>query len=156
MTDPTSTAGALIRALITEPTRSALASADAIARGSSMSDRSSIERTDATRNPARGCSRVSEGCRHCYAERGAAPCDLPGWPRALRAELAAAYLGLSRSMLHALVARGEAPRPTYLTRATPVWLRDELDAWLDARAGRAPASAKNSWDEALAGGNDEA
>lgn len=31
-------------------------------------DRSGIEWTDATWNPTTGCSRVSEGCRHCYAE----------------------------------------------------------------------------------------
>lgn len=33
-----------------------------------MSDRSSIEWTDATWNPVRGCTKISEGCRHCYAE----------------------------------------------------------------------------------------
>ena len=33
-----------------------------------MSDNSKIEWTDATWNPVRGCSRVSPGCRHCYAE----------------------------------------------------------------------------------------
>lgn len=33
-----------------------------------MGDRSAISWTDATWNPVRGCSRVSEGCRHCYAE----------------------------------------------------------------------------------------
>lgn len=33
-----------------------------------MSDKTGIEWTDATWNPLRGCSRVSEGCRHCYAE----------------------------------------------------------------------------------------
>jgi len=32
----------------------------------------SIEWTDKTWNPVRGCSRVSEGCRHCYAEEIAA------------------------------------------------------------------------------------
>lgn len=37
-----------------------------------MSGPSSIEWTDATWNPVRGCSRVSEGCRNCYAERMAA------------------------------------------------------------------------------------
>lgn len=31
-----------------------------------------IEWTDETWNPVRGCSRVSEGCRNCYAERVAA------------------------------------------------------------------------------------
>ena len=34
-----------------------------------MATNSSIEWTDATWNPTRGCTRVSEGCRHCYAER---------------------------------------------------------------------------------------
>ena len=33
-----------------------------------MSQNSSIEWTQKTWNPVRGCSRVSEGCRHCYAE----------------------------------------------------------------------------------------
>jgi protein gp37 len=37
-----------------------------------MSTGTSIEWTDATWNPTRGCSRVSEGCRNCYAERFAA------------------------------------------------------------------------------------
>ena len=36
-----------------------------------MGDRTQIEWTDATWNPVRGCSRVSEGCRNCYAERQA-------------------------------------------------------------------------------------
>jgi protein gp37 len=33
-----------------------------------MSDKSNIEWTDATWNPVRGCSKISPGCRHCYAE----------------------------------------------------------------------------------------
>jgi protein gp37 len=33
-----------------------------------MSDRSHIEWTDATWNPVRGCTKVSPGCKHCYAE----------------------------------------------------------------------------------------
>ncbi len=33
-----------------------------------MSDRSHIEWTDATWNPLRGCTKVSPGCKHCYAE----------------------------------------------------------------------------------------
>ncbi len=37
-----------------------------------MSDTTNIEWTDRTWNPVRGCSRVSEGCRNCYAERQAA------------------------------------------------------------------------------------
>jgi len=33
-----------------------------------MSDRSGIEWTDATWNPVTGCTKVSAGCDHCYAE----------------------------------------------------------------------------------------
>lgn len=45
-----------------------------------MGDRTGISWTDATWNPVRGCSRVSEGCRHCYAERVAARFSGPGQP----------------------------------------------------------------------------
>jgi protein gp37 len=34
-----------------------------------MSDHSQIEWTDATWNPVRGCTKISPGCAHCYAER---------------------------------------------------------------------------------------
>lgn len=33
-----------------------------------MSDNSKIEWTDATWNPVRGCTKISPGCAHCYAE----------------------------------------------------------------------------------------
>src|SRR5512139_1459029 len=33
-----------------------------------MSANSKIEWTDATWNPVRGCTRISPGCAHCYAE----------------------------------------------------------------------------------------
>ena len=34
-----------------------------------MSDHTAIEWTDATWNPVTGCTKVSQGCKHCYAER---------------------------------------------------------------------------------------
>ena len=34
-----------------------------------MSFQSTIEWTDATWNPIRGCTKISPGCKHCYAER---------------------------------------------------------------------------------------
>jgi protein gp37 len=34
-----------------------------------VSDKSTIEWTDATWNPVTGCSKVSPGCAHCYAEK---------------------------------------------------------------------------------------
>jgi len=33
-----------------------------------MSEFSAIEWTDATWNPVRGCTKISQGCKHCYAE----------------------------------------------------------------------------------------
>jgi len=33
-----------------------------------MSSKSKIEWTDATWNPVRGCTKISPGCKHCYAE----------------------------------------------------------------------------------------
>ena len=34
-----------------------------------MAEHSKIEWTDATWNPVRGCTKISPGCKHCYAER---------------------------------------------------------------------------------------
>src|ERR1041384_4255166 len=34
-----------------------------------MGDKTKIEWTDATWNPVTGCSKVSQGCKNCYAER---------------------------------------------------------------------------------------
>lgn len=53
-----------------------------------MGAKTGIEWTDATWNPIIGCSRVSEGCRNCYAEGIAARfADTPG-----------PYLGLARKV----------------------------------------------------------
>ena len=41
----------------------------AIRSGERMSSSSSIEWTDATWNPVTGCTKISRGCDHCYAER---------------------------------------------------------------------------------------
>src|SRR5712664_827659 len=43
-----------------------------------MGKTTGIEWTDSTWNPIRGCSRVSEGCRNCYAESVAARFSGPG------------------------------------------------------------------------------
>lgn len=44
-----------------------------------MSDHSAIAWTDATWNPVTGCTKVSEGCRNCYAERMAMRRMSPEW-----------------------------------------------------------------------------
>ena len=54
-----------------------------------MSDGTGIEWTDATWNPVRGCTRVSDGCRYCYAERVAVRFSGPGMP----------YEGLAESVV---------------------------------------------------------
>ena len=46
-----------------------------------MADNSAIEWTDATWNPVTGCTKVSRGCDHCYAERFAERWrGIPGHP----------------------------------------------------------------------------
>ncbi len=60
---------------------------------------SKIEWTESTWNPVRGCTRVSEGCRFCYAERIAARFSGPGM----------AYEGLAKT-----------------TKAGPQWTREVL------------------------------
>jgi protein gp37 len=45
-----------------------------------MSENSSIEWTDATWNPVRGCTKISPGCKHCYAERMAKRLQAMGQP----------------------------------------------------------------------------
>ena len=46
-----------------------------------MGDKSAIEWTDATWNPITGCTKVSPGCKFCYAERLAARLQAMGNPR---------------------------------------------------------------------------
>lgn len=48
-----------------------------------MADKTGIEWADATWNPVTGCAKVSQGCKHCYAERE--------WPRMTK--LVPAYAG---------------------------------------------------------------
>ncbi|MBI2467582.1 MAG: phage Gp37/Gp68 family protein [Candidatus Rokubacteria bacterium] len=46
-----------------------------------MGDHTGIEWTDATWNPVTGCTKVSPGCKHCYAERLALRLRAMGNPR---------------------------------------------------------------------------
>src|ERR1700692_1860402 len=36
--------------------------------GARMSEQSKIEWSEATWNPVRGCTKIGDGCKHCYAE----------------------------------------------------------------------------------------
>ena len=46
-----------------------------------MADHTGIEWTDATWNPVTGCTKISPGCKHCYAERLARRLRAMGNPR---------------------------------------------------------------------------
>lgn len=46
-----------------------------------MAQSSAIEWTDATWNPVTGCTKISPGCKHCYAERMAKRLQSMGQPR---------------------------------------------------------------------------
>jgi protein gp37 len=46
-----------------------------------VGDQSGIEWTDATWNPVTGCTKISPGCKHCYAERLAERLQAMGNPR---------------------------------------------------------------------------
>jgi len=93
-----------------------------------MSDKTGISWTDATWNPVTGCSRVSEGCRNCYAERG--------WPR-LSSNDKTVYFGrdFSDVQLHkerlSIPLRWKRPRKIFVNSMSdlfhPALLEEEID-----------------------------
>lgn len=84
------------------------------------------------------------------------------WPRGMRVEIAAAYCGISEPWLQAALGRQEFPAPVRLSAARVIWLKDDLDRWLDEKAGRSKAGAGDAsgpqsadalsdWDRAFGG-----
>lgn len=67
------------------------------------------------------------------------PDALPGWPRRLGLELAAAYLGISPSKL--LEGEGKAYPAAVRDGRRKLWDRQALDAWVDAGSSGEPASS---------------
>lgn len=45
-----------------------------------MGSKSTIEWTESTWNPVTGCTKISDGCKHCYAERMALRLKAMGQP----------------------------------------------------------------------------
>jgi hypothetical protein len=66
---------------------------------------------------------------------------MPDWPRGMAAPLAAAYCGISESLLER-----QGIKATRISAGRKVYLREHLDAWLDAKDGRAPAAAPDDFD----------
>jgi hypothetical protein len=65
---------------------------------------------------------------------------LPNWPRGMPLDLAAAYCGISGGLLRAI-----GPQPVRIGQKRKVWLREDLDAWLDRMAGKEASSSTNPW-----------
>ncbi|MBN8901418.1 MAG: hypothetical protein J0H57_10335 [Rhodospirillales bacterium] len=68
----------------------------------------------------------------------------------MKEEIAAEYVGLSVSTFRREWSEGRAPFPVLLTPGRQVWLRDDLDEWLDAKAGRTTKNGQSEeWDKAI-------
>lgn len=102
-----------------------------------MAQTSSIEWTDATWNPIRGCTRVSEGCRNCYAERMAARFIKPGMPYeglAYRADNGEArWTGALKFIPEALrePLHWKKPRRIFVNSMSDLFHGSVKDEWLD-------------------------
>ncbi|MDE1896884.1 MAG: DUF5131 family protein, partial [Rhodospirillales bacterium] len=102
-----------------------------------MSDGTNIEWTDATWNPLRGCSRVSEGCRNCYAETVAGRFAGHGQPYEGLAKLDAGgnrrWTGEVRLIESALLQslRWTKPRRIFVNSMSDLFHEKVPDEWID-------------------------
>lgn len=114
-----------------------------------MGAKSKIEWTEATWNPIRGCTRVSEGCRNCYAEAVAARFSRPGRP----------YHGLAVWTQHGephwtgkvelvesaldLPLRWRQPRRIFVNSMSDLFHESVPDEWIDRIFGVMAAADKH-------------
>ena len=99
-----------------------------------MSQNTSIEWTDSTWNPIRGCTRVSEGCRNCYAERVAARFSGPGQPyEGLAMRGPARWTGKVALVESALTdpLRWRKPRKCFVNSMSDLFHESVPDEWID-------------------------
>lgn len=101
-----------------------------------MADKSKIEWCDASWNPIRGCSRVSEGCRHCYAERVAARFSGLGQPYeglAVMTPSGARWTGEVRLVEEHLEdpLRWKRPRRIFVNSMSDLFHESVPDEWID-------------------------
>ena len=67
------------------------------------------------------------------------------WPRGMRLEVAAAYLGLSQTTLLTESKAGRLPAPAFVTAGRRIWDKKDLDAHLDRLFGRGDPTAPAVW-----------
>lgn len=99
-----------------------------------MNADSKIEWTQATWNPLRGCTRVSEGCRHCYAEQIASRFSGPGQPyEGLATRGPARWTGKVRLVEEHLAdpLRWRKPRRIFVNSMSDLFHESVPDEWID-------------------------
>ncbi len=99
-----------------------------------MGDNTGISWTDATWNPLRGCSRVSAGCVHCYAETVAARFSGSGQPyEGLVHRITRGWNGKLRFVEDALEQplRWARPRLIFVNSMSDLFHENVPDAWID-------------------------
>ncbi len=98
-----------------------------------MSDKTKIEWTDSTWNPVRGCSRVSDGCRNCYAETVAARFSGPGKPYEGLVHPHGAWNGRVLFVEKALdqPLRWRRPRRIFVNSMSDLFHENMPDEWID-------------------------
>lgn len=85
-----------------------------------MSDKTGIEWTEATWNPVTGCAKVSQGCKHCYAERE--------WPRMTK--LVKAYAG--RAFTDVMTHGDRLDQPIRWTKPRMIFVNSMSDLFHEA------------------------
>jgi len=94
-----------------------------------MSDKSRIEWTDATWNPVRGCTKISPGCTHCYAETFAERFrGVPGHPFEQGFDLRLVPEKLGEPL------RWAAPKMIFVNSMSDLFHEDVPDAYIEAVA----------------------
>ena len=124
--------------------RFALHLGDQLERHIGVGSRTLIPWCDATWNPIRGCSRVSAGCEHCYAEKMAGRFGIPRRPDAYAKRLP--YQGLVRSTVNGprwtgdvsvveealdLPLRWKRPRRIFVNSMSDLFHEKVPDEWID-------------------------
>lgn len=111
---------------------------------------SAIEWTHETWNPVRGCKRVSEGCRNCYAEQIAARFSGPGQPYeglARRSENGPRWTGHIRTVPAKLSEplRWRKPRMVFVNSMSDLFHEDVPDDFIAAVFGVMASSPRHTF-----------
>jgi protein gp37 len=92
-----------------------------------MSEHSDIEWTDATWNPVRGCTKITPGCDHCYAETFAERFrGVPGHPYEQGFDLRLVLEKLAEPL------RWKTPKMIFVNSMSDLFHKDVPDAYIEA------------------------